>query len=448
MGSENYGFYFSLLNFSFLFNILLDLGVTVYNNKNISQNQQLVAEQWSKITVLKTLFAILYAAVTLGIGYVIGYDNNQMALLYFLVLNQFIQSFIMYLRSNLAGLHLFKTDAAVSVLDRALMIFICGILLWGNVTNEPFRIEWFVYAQTASYFTAALTALALLSIHSGFIRPRWDPAGFKKIVKSSLPFALMMLLMSFYTRIDSVMLERLLPGGVEQAGVYAQGYRLLEAAAMFSYLAAVLLLPMFARMIKENESVEELTKLSFTLIIIPALIIACGSFYYKNEIMNLLYLEKTEFSAPVFGWLMFGFAAISITFVFGTLLTANGNMRAINIMALSGILVNITLNLILIPSYQAVGAAIAGVATQFATAFIQIAIVQYIFKFKVNYRFIGKLVIFIGIVILSGYISTFISKNWFINLGFMITASASASFLMKLPGIKALVNIMKQEKKV
>ena len=36
--AEDYGIYFTLFNFSMLFNILLDVGITNFNNKNIAQH--------------------------------------------------------------------------------------------------------------------------------------------------------------------------------------------------------------------------------------------------------------------------------------------------------------------------------------------------------------------------------------------------------------------------
>ena len=43
IGTEQYGLYYALFNFSFLFNIFLDLGITNFNNRNISQNSFLQA---------------------------------------------------------------------------------------------------------------------------------------------------------------------------------------------------------------------------------------------------------------------------------------------------------------------------------------------------------------------------------------------------------------------
>jgi len=144
VGTQEYGLYFSLFNFSILLNILLDLGINNYNNRNIAQNGQMLSKSLSGIIGLKLVLAVLYALVSIVLAYFIGYSSRQFYILFYLILNQFIASFILYLRSNISGLHLFKTDSILSVLDRFLMIIICGILLWGGISNSPFKIEWFV----------------------------------------------------------------------------------------------------------------------------------------------------------------------------------------------------------------------------------------------------------------------------------------------------------------
>ncbi|MBE9492393.1 MAG: oligosaccharide flippase family protein, partial [Bacteroidetes bacterium] len=151
VGEETYGFYFTIFNFSFLFNILLDLGITNFNNRNIAQHHQLLNKHFSGILILKLLLAGLYTVITFTIALIINYNSEQLYLLAWVCLNQFLLSFIMYLRSNISGLLMFKTDSFISVLDRMLMILICSIMIWGHITETPFRIEWFVYAQTLAY---------------------------------------------------------------------------------------------------------------------------------------------------------------------------------------------------------------------------------------------------------------------------------------------------------
>ena len=273
IGSGSYGVYYALFNFTFLFNIILDLGITNFNNKNIAQNNHLLNKHLSSIIMLRGLLAIVYGIVTLSFGFFIGYDSSMLKLLMALIFNQLLISFILYLRSNIAGLHLFKTDSFLSILDRLIMIMIMSLILWGHVLNEPLNIKWYVLAQSISYFITAMIVLAIVVKKAKLKKIKWNWIFFRMILKKSYPYAILVLLMSFYNRIDTVMLERMLPDGAIQSGIYAAAYRLLDASNMIAFLFSGLLLPMFARMLKFKESVEDLVMLSFTLLITPAVFV-------------------------------------------------------------------------------------------------------------------------------------------------------------------------------
>jgi O-antigen/teichoic acid export membrane protein len=445
VGDESYGLYFSLLNFSMILNILLDFGITSYNNKNIAQHHQLLRKHISNIVGLKFLLAIVYAVICMGAALIIGYTHVQLHLLAFLILNQFLISFTLYLRSNISGLHLFQTDSLLSVLDRSLMIVICSILLFTNFTNHIFRIEWFVYAQSAAYLITSIITLGVVLSHTGKLKFYFDRRFFIVFLKKSYPYALLILLMSFYNRIDSVMLERLLPNGKDQAGIYAHAFRLLDAVSMFGALFAGLLLPIFARMIQQKENIGSMVQFSFLLLFVPAIIISLSSGFYDQEIMLLLKYSHTELSASIFQLLMVSFLGIATTYIFGTLLTANGSIRQLNWMAVAGMGINIVLNLILIPHIQALGSAWASLATQLFTAIAQTILAVIILKLKINYRLIGKLILFIGFVFLVGHFSRQIS-TWYLGYGVMIAVSSLFAFAIRLINLKALTEIIRNEK--
>lgn len=443
VGAEEYGLYFSLFNFSLLFNMLLDLGITNYNNRNIAQNQQLLSKSLSNIIGLRLILGVLYAVVTIIAGFIIGYDWRQFHLLFFLILNQFIASFILYLRSNLSGLHYFKTDSIISVLDRSLMIIICSVLLWGGVTHTHFKIEWFVYAQTAAYLFTVLITFILVYSKADLLKLNFDRRYFIATLKKSYPYALLALFMIFYYRVDSVMLERMLPNGKEQAGIYAQGFRILDASAMFAFLFAVLLLPIFSRMIKQKESVNQLTFFSFLLLMVPVLAVTFASYFYKSELMYLLYHQHVEISSAIFGVLILCLIGISSSYIFGTLLTARGNLRELNILAAGGVIMNIILNLILIPKYYAVGSAVASLITQTITAIIQILIAKKIFNFRINFKRIGVLVLFtISVFLISKY-SLLIDLFWIYKFIGIVALSLILAFLFRLINLKVLYGLVK-----
>lgn len=445
VGAEEYGLYFAVFNFTFLFNFLLDFGITNFNNKNIAQNNHLLNKHFSSIFVLRLVLAVFYFIVIFLISLVIRYKSEQLYLLIFLGINQFLISFILYLRSNISGLLLFRTDSIVSVLDRVLMIGICSILLWGNIFGSEFRIEWFVYSQTLAYLITALIAVLIVIRKASFKRLNWNWPFFIIIIKQSYPFAVLFLLMTFYNRLDSVMLERLLPGrtGKAQSGIYASAYRLLDAFNMIAFLFAGLLLPIFSKMLKMKESVGQILKLSTNILITTSIIISFGSFFYSFPIMDLLYNSHVQASSDVFSVLMFGFIPISMTYIYGTLLTATGNLKQLNIMASCGVILNLALNFFLIPYYQAIGSAWASLGTQYFTAFVQLVMVIRVFNIKINYRYIGLVLLYTACVIVLNLITVRLSIQWPYSFGIMLISSFMLAVVFRFFNLRSIFTIIR-----
>ena len=244
VGNAMYGFYAALFNFSYIFNILLDFGITNYNTRNIAQHPQLIQKHLSGILGIKLCLLGLYLLVTFSVGLMMGYGSAEFRMLAWLTLAQFLNSLILYLRSNFEGLLLFKWDSLFSVLDRLLMIVICGFLLWApkfSILNFQFSIYHFVYAQVIAYGITAALAFVVIARKAKFRRLRWDWCFFLVVLKQSAPFALLVLLMASYNRVDPILLRRLASDA--DAGIYAGAFRLLDALTMVAYLVSVALLP-------------------------------------------------------------------------------------------------------------------------------------------------------------------------------------------------------------
>ena len=152
LGNISYGEYFVVFNFSLMLSILLDMGLSYFNNKNIAQHQHLLSKHLSKMFMLKLSMAVIYMIFCLVVGY--GLLGFNLKLVLILCLNSFFLSLILFLRSNLQALHIFKTDSYISVLDRIFMLIMLAGMLLGWI---PLKITlWsFVWVQTIGY---ALTA--------------------------------------------------------------------------------------------------------------------------------------------------------------------------------------------------------------------------------------------------------------------------------------------------
>ena len=446
--AASYGIYFPLLSLSLMFQVILDMGIENFTRREIARHQNGLSGYLSNILVIRIFLGIIYFVLCLIIGILWNYNGYQIKLLSILLFNQFLASLILYLRANIGGLHLFKTESVISVLDKTLLIIICGTLLWGNVTKQAFKIEWFIYAQTFTYFVTLLVSFMVVLTKTGRFKLTFEISDYLSIIKKSLPYALLIFLMASYYRIDSILLERILPEGKIQAGIYAHSFRLLDMLQNYGYLFALILLPMFAKMLKNRESVTQLVHIASVLIIIPAIMVSVASVAYANELISLLYKEHLMLSSRVFRIIMPGFLGICSTYIFGSLLTANGNLKVLNIVAGTGVVISLTLNFMLIPRIGVVGSAVANLSAQGLTALAQVIVATIIFKFKINYRLIIQLLIYFSAAILIVLLVRRMPIPWFYQIIIFAFTSILLAFILKIIDLNSLYKLIRFGDKV
>ncbi|MBA2407819.1 MAG: polysaccharide biosynthesis C-terminal domain-containing protein [Chitinophagales bacterium] len=446
VGTATYGSYFVLFSLAIMTQIFLDVGISNYNNRYLAQNESELSLHVTNIFSIKLLLTTLYVAVTLVIGYLIGYSSYQIYLLSIICLNQALSSLIVFSRSNISALHHFKIDSILSVLDKALMIIICGTFLIVPSLQHHFNIEWFVYSQTISYLITLFAALGYLIFVNGNFRINLSIPFTRELLKKSLPFALLIFLMGMYSRMDAVMLEKLLPQtGAHEAGIYASAFRLLDALNQFGFLFAVLLLPIFSRMIGKKQNVATLVNASFTVIFVFSLIICLTLSFFSESIMGILYHDASPYSSKVLSTLSFSFLGTATAYIFGPLLTANGNLKELIAVSFIAVIVNFVLNLILIPTESSYGASIASSTTNMLIGFLFIIVSVKKFRFPPNYRLLIRLLIFTIANILLFSTQSLWAIPWMLLILLFGTIALSLAFLLKLFELKKIFPIVRQE---
>ncbi len=362
VGPEDYGIYFSLFNFSMLFQVILDFGINNFNNRQIALKPERLGNYFITTLASKFAFAVAYAVVVWLVAIGIGYDQDHLGILLLLILNQVAMSYLAFIRSNVSALHLFRTDAILSVSDKVITILVCGLLLWTEVIPTELSIPVFIIIQLGgNLITGGAGTLVLLSRGIQWTK-KVNTSLMKGIVARSAPFALLTFLMAAYYRIDGVMLERMLGReGDLQAGIYASAFRILDALNILGYMFGAILLPTISNLWGKGADLSGLFRtgmLAMLAISIPSgVILIC----HRDALMELLYIAYT----PVYG-----------VYIMGTTLTGAGKLKPLNIISAVGLLVNVVLNLILIPRYLALGAAIATVSTQALILVLHVLIIK------------------------------------------------------------------------
>ncbi len=451
VGPEEYGFYFTIFNLAYIFNILLDLGVTNFNTRNIAQHPKLIDKHLPGMLGIKIALLGLYLAVTFTVGLLSGYGSRQFHLLAVLSFNQFLNSLILYLRSNFEGLMLFKWDSGISILDRVVMIAICSLLLWGP--HGGITVEWFAYAQTIAYLATALTALVVLTLrirkeHNARFTLRRLHVSLPfsiVILRKSFPFALLVLLMASYNRIDPLLLGWLHPHGTYQAGIYAGAFRLLDALTMVAYLVSAVLLPVFSRMTAEGDSQLGPTTSMVTSLMVVFSFTAAATFSFRSGLFMELFYHSQDAAvvddyARVFRILVWGIVPIGMTYVFGTLLTAAGRLRQLNTLAATTLVINIVVNFIAIPRHGAVGSAWAAVIAQTFMAAAQIVVAIRLLHLHPAGGYLLRLLLF-GVAVVATLL-LLPPMSWCALLLSAGAAALAVAFALRLIDIKNIFRII------
>lgn len=345
VGNAVYGGYVAILNFTIIFQVLLDFGLQNYNNQVVSKAPQAMRNLFPNIIVAKLLLSLIYLAIVISLGTIWGFKGHHFLMLVTLSLVQITSSFLLFFRSNIAALQYFKTDSIFSVLDRFLVIGIVAGLLFLPQLKAHFTIQHFALAQLFAFIIAATGAFLVCRKLS---KLHWHHIKLKKVrlvLKQSIPYALLIFLMSIYMRSDVILLEKL---AVDPAlsGKYVAAFRLLDVCNnMSGVLFAGMLLPLLGKMIAQKEDYRAIIKLSTNILIPASWGIFILIFFWGDFIFLKLNHHVSIADTAILRWLMLCLPLYAINYIYSTLLTANGNIKTLVRISAVAVLINVSLNL-------------------------------------------------------------------------------------------------------
>lgn len=362
-GTAAYGTYFSLFNLSFVLSFLLDWGLSSFINREIAAAPLAQQAKTGILFRIKLLLVLAYALLVFSIARISGIEN--MKWLWLLIAIQALTSLFLFTRSIISAHQWFGADAWFSVLDKMLMILLCGGFLLFPVLGG-LGIDRFLWIQVACTAMALLAALAFLQHRGVAIWSLPYKEKIQPLLQSAFPYALIVLLMSAHYRLDGFLLERIHPQGAVEAGRYAGAYRLLDAANMAGFLFGSFLLPYVARhqhlLTKANEAVLFIRH--FLLLLSTGITVLV--LLFSPWIQSLLYHDQSPEAVQIMMYCLPVLTGYSLVQVYGTVLTATGHIRTFCVIVACGLLLNTLLNLSWTPSMGALGSCYAALISHTA----------------------------------------------------------------------------------
>ena len=425
VGMEVYGTYFSLFNLSIVFSFLLDWGLTTYFNRQLASQKENFIDHAGSFLLIKLLFAGIYTAIIFLAAWFAGI--KQWNILLSVILIQVFTSLFVFFRGIITSQQWFRTDAWLSVLDKTLMIFLCGSLLYFPAVFGMMTIYKFLFTQVACTVLAMLCALGILfrrgvdfEIKNFFLN--------KQLFSAVIPFAVIMLLMSVHYRLDGFLLERIHPNGAYEAGVYAAAYRLLDAANMMGYLFVSFLLPYITKQWSEQKDIEAVVLGNRHLLLMFSITLTIVVLFLAPWIQQVLYHHNDVKASEVLQWCMPALIGYSLVNIYGTIMTATGQILPFCYITLVSVVINIVLNFLLIPSLGAKGSCIAALTSQWFCGITAMLYIKQKAGTRIHFR--SLLIYIFTAAILSGFLNW--GNNLQVSKWLLITAAGMITLLIMI----------------
>jgi len=381
LGPEKFGFLAFGLNVSAILSALAALGLDSF----IIRRLVAISSDKEAANLLTTSFCMkLMAAIIVSLGSSIvvmlspvGEADQKLLFLYFVfivfsafdVVDFYFQSEV---KSKLIALT--KTFALIiTSIVKILLIFIGADLVW------------FV----------SVVGLEALLVAGGYIwlalnRIRIDVVGVfdfnlaKQLIVESWPMLLSSLAVCGYMKLDAIMLKFLM--GDLDVGIYVAATRLVSSMFIISIVISNTVFPMLVSIGRQSERFDEISSGLFNLLGIVGFLMA-GFFTLAAEpITWILYGEAFEGSGEVLA-----VVAWVIPFVFFNNLAwkyhvVDGTQKLGMYRVFFGLLLNIALNLLLIPEFGLLGAAVGTLLARLTS----VLILSWLYK---ESRYIAKLMV-------------------------------------------------------
>jgi O-antigen/teichoic acid export membrane protein len=359
VGLATYGSYFSILGITITAGFLLDLGLSTRIQREAA-GQVIDAGQLSSLFTSKLLLLLFYFIV---IGFIdLLNPSLPTFMLWGVALIQALQSLYLYFRSWVTAAQHFAADVWFSILDKALLIPFCTVWLMGLWEPLPIDLPVFIGLQAITLSLSILSVCFFLS-HRKILfvgKTSWSI----RELKLSWPYALIVLLMSALTRLDGYWLLHWSEQGSWEAGRYASGFRLLDAANMFGYLVASFLLPYLARHVSNKEASQLAIRNARLALMALSIVATVVVMFFANTLAAILYPHAPDSVSTIWPILFGSLIGYSLVHVYGTALTAWGELRAFQWVIAGALALHVILSACLIPSLGAMGSAIASWVSQ------------------------------------------------------------------------------------
>ena len=408
------GGYFVAIALTNLIASLTELGIQNPLIREMTLQLQQTRHYLGNAFLVRLILSVVAYTLMIISGVLLGYASIIVTMIVYLGLAEIVNSIAQLYRCVFRAHEEMKYEAVTVVVERGIFFLVGGgaILIGYGIVN------------VCQVLLIASCINLILSI--GFARYRFTPLRFQPsrhiitvLMQQALPFAIGNLFNLLYFRVDAIMLSKLSPDGVDANTWYGLAYTIVNAFTILP--GAFMMGAMFPVLSRAYEKERDRLSAAYTFgvrwMVICGGPLAVGLATLSHEITTVLFPTYTPDTvgkvAAALRWLSVSGGLIFLTSVVLTMLRAADKRRAFSVLMGTTALLNIGLNLILIPRFSHVGAAVVMLISEMyllvvgfryiSKRIVKLTEIDFIFKTVILSVVMGA-----GLVLLKGVLSIWI----------------------------------------
>jgi len=358
LGVLRFGILSFAIAFADSFVILTDIGLSTYLTREIAKDRSEGGKLLSNVFTIKLGSIFLFTFLFIVFIQMTDYFHDTVAIVLIILTAHIFVNLRKMFNSVFRAHEQMEYIAVGDILNS-------GLLLLGAFFAITRGLDVLGFALTYAVVTTLPLFYAMLICYRKFIKLTLDFnwVFWKKCLNEAWPLGGMTLCIIIYFRIDVVMLS-FMKGDID-VGIYSAAYRLSEAATIIPLMLVSAIFPVLSKY--HEQSVDQFNRVYRTAV---KYLSACAFpvvltvLLFSDQIVAFVYRDAFIQSSPTLRILIWASAIMYVTMVLGNVYISANRQRENFKLAIIAMILNIALNLALIPQFSYLGASYATVATE------------------------------------------------------------------------------------
>lgn len=379
LGAEGFGIISTALALTGIFAVFTDLGLSTLTVREVARDKGLKNKYVGNIAIIKlilsiTTFGLLFLTVNI-IGYPEQIKNVVYIITFSIILNSYsgilTSIFQAYEQMEHQSIAIILNSVAMLVCTLLAIFFQKGILVFASIYIIGTGIT-FVYLLIIYFWKFSMPKIEI------------DPHFWKLNIKEALPFSISSIFALLIFRVDTVMLS-IIKGSID-VGWYNAAYKLMEALIFIPAVYTTSIFPFLSSMyVTSKKPIITAYEKSFKYLILLSLPIAVGTTLLADQIILLIYKEAFVESILALQILIWVLPFTFLNYILGSLLTSINKQYTVLKITILVLIINVGLNLVLIPQFSYLGAAAVTVISDAIAVILSFYVAsQLVSKIKVH----------------------------------------------------------------